>query len=231
MAVQALPLLAAAGAALVLSGGKKKRKGPKSGQKCDPNQSAPRGFLCEDGFLREEAVEESELDELSKEDSGDFEMEEDDVGLTEGEEAGDEAEAESEPEPEPDAQKTCEEFMAAVHVAQAEPGELPINAVAVEESVLPAMRATVSTLIEQLGAPLDEEAVGPALVVDGLRALIPVCKWKYNADEDEFTYDGGRGIESEVAKEVLFGLITISLKVIEEANAPKAQTATFQAQG
>ena len=64
---------------------KKKKKGPKSGQKCDPKQSAPQGFLCEDGFLREEAVEESELDELSKEDSGDFEVEEDDVSLNEGE--------------------------------------------------------------------------------------------------------------------------------------------------
>jgi hypothetical protein len=230
MAAQALPLLAAAGAALLLSGGKKKRnKSPRSGEKCNPDLDPPKGFMCESGFLQEETVEESELDDLSKEDAGDFDVEEDNVGLTEGEEGGDEAEV-PEPEPEPDPEKTCEEFMTAVHVVPQNDDELPINTVAVEESVLPTMRSAANSLLEALGAPLDEESVGPVLVLEGLRALIPVCKWKYDAAEDEFTYDDGKGIESNEAQDVLFGLIKLSLGVIEEINAPDTQNEPPQPQ-
>jgi len=231
MAAQALPLLAAAGAVLLLSGGKKRKKGPSSGQKCDPKTKPPEGFLCEDGFLKQEAVDESELDsdgDLSKEDVGDFETEEEDVTPQDGEESGDASDL---PPPEPDAKKTCEEFMEAVHVVPSDENELPINSVAVEESVLPAMRSNAEALAQNLGKPLDPESVGPVLVVRGLQALVPVCDWKYNPDEDEFTYDNGNGIDSDIAKDVLYGLIKISLSVIEEINAPETKTATFQAQG
>ncbi len=62
MALQVLPLIVAAGAVAVLSGKKKKSSGPKSGQKCDPDMDAPSGFSCDDGFLSEQPVDESDLD-------------------------------------------------------------------------------------------------------------------------------------------------------------------------
>ena len=230
MAVQVLPLLVAAGALVALSGGKKKTKKSKSGQKCDLEESPPSGYICEEGFLKEEAVDESELDsdnDLSKNDVGDFDTEEEDVGVQDGEEAGEQGGEpdEPEPEPEPDARQLCEEFMATVHVVPTDDDEIPINAVAVEETVLPAMRANAESLADTLGH-LDPETVGPVLVVQGLKVLVPVCEWKYNAESDEFTYADGYQIESKESKDVLYGLIKLSLSVIEEINLP--QMATLQ---
>jgi len=231
MAAPAIPLLAAAGAALLLSGGKKKKKsGPRTGQKCDDSLSPPSGFTCDDGLLKEESIEEGDLDsdaDLSKEESGDFETDQEDVGLSDGEEHGDLEEPE---DPAPDPVKTCEEFMSAVHVDSTDDGELPINAVAVEESVLPAMRANAASIAESIGTPLDHESVSPVLVVTGLKSLIPVCEWKYDVD-DGFTYNNGTAIISDEAKDVIYGLIELSVSVIDEINNPVTNTATLQPEG
>lgn len=230
MAAPAIPLLAAAGAALLLSGGKKKKRGPKSGQKCDVTNKPPTGFSCEDGFLKEEIVDEVDLDsdsDLSKEESGDFDTNEEDVGIGEGEEHG---EVEEPPAPAPDPVKTCEEFMHAVHVTPSEDGELPINAIAVEESVIPAMRASAAGIASEFGLPLDLESASPALVVAGLTALIPVCVWKYDVGAG-FTYNDGSSIVSQEAQDVIYGLIELSVSVIEETNTPEPQVAEFQPQG
>jgi hypothetical protein len=230
MAAPAIPLLAAAGAALLLSGGKKKKRGPRSGQKCDVDAKAPTGFLCEEGLLKEESVDEGELDsdsDLSKDEAGDFDTDEEDVGIGEGEDQG---EMEDEPAPAPDPAKTCEEFMQAVHVETTTEGEIPINAVAVEESVLPAMRENAASIAASLGLPLDIEMSGPVLVVTGLNALIPVCDWKYELGEG-FTYNDGASIVSQEAKDVIYGLIELSVSVIEEINTPEPQAAEFQPQG
>lgn len=230
MVAPAIPLLAAAGAALMLSGGKKKKRGPKSGQKCDSAISPPNGFSCEEGFLQEAAVDETDLDsdaDLSKDESGDFDTDEEDVAPADGEDHGDAAD---EPEAAPDPVKTCEEFMLAVHVIPEHEDELPINEIAVEEAVLPAMRATASGIAESLGLPLDIEATGPVLVVAGLKALIPVCEWKYALGEG-FTYSNGTSVVSDEAKDVVYGLIELSVSVIEEMNTPEPQVAELQPQG
>lgn len=230
MAAPAIPLLAAAGAALLLSGGKKKKRGPKSGQKCDAAVNPPKGFSCEEGLLKEESVDESDLDsdaDLSKEESGDFDTNEEDVGLGDGEDHG---EPEDAPAPAPDPIKTCEEFMLAVHVVPTVEGEIPINAVAVEEAVLPAMRSAAAEIVESFGVPLDLESASPALVVTGLQALIPVCEWKYGVGEG-FTYSNGTPIVSDEAKDVVYGLIELSVSVIEEINNPEPQAAELQPQG
>jgi len=231
MASQALPILLAAGAAIALSGKKKKkRKSAKSGDKCDPALAPPKGFLCEEGFLKEEAIDESDLDsdaDLSKEDAGEFDEDEMDVSPGEDEEAIDpEAEPPSMGEPEPDPVQTCEEFMQALHVTPVDPGELPINDVAVQETVIPTMEKVANAVLDQIGPPIDPETVGPMLVLESLKALIPVCTWKYDAQEDEFTYDGGMPLESQAAKDVLYGLIKISMEVIDQANG--VQQKNFQ---
>jgi len=227
MAVQALPILVVGGAALLLSGGKKK-KSSKSGKKCDPDERPPKGFLCDGGYLREETVDEGDLDDLSKDEMGEFDIEEEDVGFGDDEELSTEEEPHV-PEPEEDAEKRCEEFMAAIHDPSQSPDDLPINSIAVEESVIPAMATMAGTIAAQHGQ-LDPERDGPKLVLEALRALIPVCEWKYNEAEDEFTYEGGRQISSKVAQDVLFGLIQISLKVIQDTNQPEPQQMNFQPQ-
>lgn len=207
---KAIPIIAAAGALILISNKKSKRSKGSSSIKW------------------EGAVDESDLDEQSKDDLGDFETDEEDISLGEDEDGAD-AEYEG-LELEIDPQKTCEEFMRAVHVIPEEDGDLTINEIAVDETVLPAMRSAADSIIKNMGGPLDEESVGPALVLEGLRALVPVCEWKYDPNQDEFTYDNGKGIESQTAKDVLFGLITISIMVIEEANNPKVNTSNLDLQ-
>lgn len=227
MALQVLPLIVAAGAVAVLSGKKKKSSGPKSGQKCDPDMDAPSGFSCDDGFLSEQPVDESDLDseaDLSKEDNGDFDIEEEDISSADDEESGEPGGDTADPEPEENPSIMCEEFMQAVHVEPSGPDELPLHPVAVEETILPAMKAAAAEIASNMGVPLDPEAVGPALVLDALKALIPVCSWKYDPDEDEFTYNDDRGIDTDVAKDVLFGLVQLSVSVIDEINTPTEAT-------
>ncbi len=234
MAFQVLPLIVAAGAVAVLSGKKKKRSGPKSGQKCDPELDAPTGFSCDDGLLSEEPVDESDLDsegDLSKDDVGDFDVEEQDVRESDDEESGEPGGEAPEPEVETDPSIMCEEFMTAIHAVPSSEDELPIHPVAVEETALPAMKAAAAEIASNMGIPLDPEAVGPALVLDALKALIPVCSWKYDPDEDEFTYNDGRGIETDAAKDVLFGLVQLSVSVIDGINNPVEMTFQETQQG
>ncbi len=108
----------------------------------------------------------------------------------------------------------------AIHAVPSSEDELPIHPVAVEETALPAMKAAAAEIASNMGIPLDPEAVGPALVLDALKALIPVCSWKYDPDEDEFTYNDGRSIETDAAKDVLFGLVQLSVSVIDGINNP-----------
>ena len=237
MAFQVLPLIVAAGAVAVLSGKKKKRSGPKSGQKCDPELDAPTGFSCDDGLLSEEKpVDESDLDseaDLSQDDVGDFDVEEQDVRESDDEESGEPGDqaSETEDEVETDRSIMCEEFMKTIHAVPSSEGELAIHPVADEETALPAMKAAAAEIASNMGVPLDPEAVGPALVLDALKALIPVCTWKYDPDEDEFTYDDGRGIETDAAKDVLFGLVQLSVSVIDGINNPVEMTFQETQQG
>ena len=236
MAKSLLPLLVGAGIAIAVTSKKKKKKSkalPVEGDKCDISAEAPAGFLCEGGVLEQVSVSEDDLEldeEPEGEAAGDFDIrdEELDVGDDEDEEIdepededdeddGTEPESDEPPSMAVDPYEKCDEFLRAVHVNSSSPDEYPINEVAVSETVIPIMDKTVKAFGEMM-KPVDPEIAGPKMVLESLEALVPVCSWKYDELEDEFVFDDGRSIRSEEGKEVLFGLMAISVKIIEEFN-------------
>lgn len=236
-----VPFLLAGGAALLLLGSKKKsrRMDKKSsvGQPCDATTKAPAGMICYDGILHPDIIDESMLEkdeEPSDEELGDFETKEEDVSLLDGEEAGEITMVSHEAV---DPIKMCDEFLQTVYVTPTEEGEAPINKIAVEQTVLPTMKQVMVGIHQNLGGPeVDAETVGPVMVESALKELVPVCEWKYDHQEGEFTFSDGNRIESDIGKSVLYGLINISVQLIDEYNKTLQEAgedlpqAVFQAQ-
>jgi len=222
MSKSAMPILLLGGGALLLMSGKKKKKSPSSSDISAPQHDASEEENSSEntGIPEEEVSEEDDL-EGEDENSGSFETDESKEDVDEEEDFGDEdpdsASFEGEAE---DPEVVCEKFMTAVHVNPQSEDEAPISEVAVSESVLPAMNTVASSIKGATGEPLDEEKHGPALVLEGLRALVPGCEWGYNEQDDFFFYNDGKMIETDTAKDVLFGLIKISSEVIKEQNLP-----------
>jgi len=244
MAAQLLPLLVGAGIAVAVMGGKKKKKPTKkkpleAGDDCTPSTEVPAGLVCEAGVLEQASVSEDdlELDEDPKgEDAGDFEEREEDMTDLEDEDPSeildDDGEGQEIPVMQteaPDPSELCDEFLKAVHVKPNAPGEYPINDVAVTQTVIPVMDKTVKAF-GNVQTPVQTEVAGPRMVLESLEALVPVCKWKYDELEDEFTFDDGRTIDSPEGQEVLFGLMNMSVKIIEEFNKGNTLQATLDPQ-
>lgn len=214
-------LLIGAAAAVLLSGGKKRRKSL-AGQSCDPQLDSPKGYMCDaNGVLRTKAVEESQLeteDAPSSEDLGEFATEEEDVSLHENEETASVGLVDVQDEQSPS--EMCEEFFQAIHVVPETAEELPINSVAVEQTAIPAMNMVLNDIANDAGLPIDPEFAGPLMVQEALNGLVPSCEWKYDADSGEFLYNDDTPITSEVGREVVFGLIGLSSRLIDAFNEP-----------
>lgn len=238
-----LPILLIGGAAAFLVMGDKKKKSgkkeedipkPKAGDSCEGYEVYPEGLDCVDGIFVEDELETDE--EANKEFIGEFDMDEEDVGPAEDDDF--EAMPVPEPEPEPvdahvsftDPSKACEDFLSAVYVSP-EPGELPINEIAVAQTVIPAMNARIEEISKNVGKPLDLEIFGPELVVEALSALVPPCVWKYDDTNGQFVYNDTYTIESESGQQVVYGLMELSTKILEEFNEPGLGTSNGGFQG
>ena len=219
--VNPILLLGAGAAAVLFSGGKKKRRQKSlAGQPCEVAVGTPSGYYCGiDSLLHTKVVDEGSLEtdqELSGDEVGDFETKEEDVSLNEGEEP---ATAGFDAQPAQDPKEMCEEFLQAIYVVPTEEDELPINAVAIEQTAMPAMKSVMMNIAQNIGRPVDPETVGPVMVQEALAELIPVCKWKYDEQQGEFIYNDGETIDSDIGKEVLYGLMNLSVQMIEGFNA------------
>jgi len=228
-----LPLLLAGGAALVLLGGKKKSK-PKrkslAGQPCEADAAAPDGMICRGGILHPEIIDESMLEKYEEptgEEAGDFETKEEDVSLTAEEEPG---QVTLQSDEAVDPATMCDEFLQAIHVVPTEAGEIAINKVAVEQTAIPTMKAVMLGIHQNLGGKtVDAESVGPVMVTSALQELVPVCDWKF--DDDEFTFSDGMTIQSAAGKDVLYGLMQLSVQLIDDFNESQQEDlpkASFQ---
>ena len=222
----ALPLLLLGGAALMI-GGKKKRRGHRAveGGSCASlgpavhEEKKEEGVVCD--YDSGDWVDEGDLEadeEPKGEDAGDFETKDENIESSDDEDVQ-VGEAVSISIDESDPGKACEEFLEAVHVVPESPDELPINQIAVEQTVLPAMKTVMEDMAKSLGKPLDPETIGPLMVRQALSALVPVCEWKYDDTNGNFIYNDGRMIEGESGNDVLFGLMNLSAMLLEEFNA------------
>jgi len=241
----ALPLILAAGAAAVLLGKKKKKKkaAPAISEEAKKEikelveKTRPSGEPSELPELGGVMVEETALDFEEKpvgEAAGDFEVETEPLDYDEEDDA-EEVEVPEELSPQEKYEQMrgkCDTFIDAVHITPTETGEMPINKIAVEQSILPAMKASAQGFAESFGTPLDGETIGPRLVLAGLEVVAPECGWEFSDAAQEFRYADGKRADGGRMGEVLGAMIDLSVMVLEEINqpqpAPAPQIAQFQ---
>lgn len=210
-----LPIIIAGGAAALLISGKNKKRRSNTSKETDISAAEPQ--------VIHDIIDESMLDKYSEptgEEAGDFDTKEDDVSLDDEDDASSDSSETPEEQPvEPyDPGDICEEFLNAVYVAQPGEGELPINKIAVEQTVIPAMKDSMLDLYKNLGGPLDADSIAPIMIVSALNQMIPVCEWSYDEENYEFTYASGERIESDVGKDIVYGLFKISGMLIDDFN-------------
>jgi len=172
--------------------------------------------------LRGETVEESSL-ELEEKPSGpaagEFEIEKTDLEYDEEDDFEQQKESLTPQEKSAQQKEKCDTFIEAIHITPTEQNELPIKKVAVEQSILPAMEASAQAFAQSLGTPLDEETVGPRLVLSGLESIAPDCDWEFSDEVGEFRYAGGQSIaDSEKLMSVLNAMIDLSVLVLGRFN-------------
>lgn len=235
MAGNILPIVALGTAAVLLSKKKKKKRGVSISEKAQEDikelveKTRPEGMP---GMVIP-TVDESALDfeeKPSGEEAGDFEIETESLDYDEEDDA-----EEVEKAPELSAHEKyaqmrakCDTFIDTVHVIPTEDDEMPIHQIAVEQSILPAMRQSATGFAQNLGTPLDGETVGPMLVLAGLEAIAPECGWEFSESEQEFRYADGRRADGGRMGEVLHAMIDLSVLVLNEFNQPPPQIAQFQ---
>ena len=234
-----LPILFAAGAAVVLLGKKKKKKRKSAPALTEEAKKEIKELVegtrpPQEPDLSGETVEETSLEFEEKptgEAAGDFEMELEPLEY----DAEDDAEEAEKPAPELSPQEKyaqmrakCDTFIDAVHIEPTEAGEIPINKIAVEQSILPAMRESAMGFAQNFGTPLDGETVGPRLVLAGLEAVAAECGWEFSDADQEFRYADSKRADGGRMGQVLGAMIDLSVMVLEEINQPKPPQAQFQ---
>lgn len=214
-----VPILLAGGVLLFFAppqkrGRRRGRKVSEVGQPCDSNSTARSGMICKDGVLYPLILDESDLEEDAAVGPESFEVREIDLSEKEDEETESEDAESSKIEAE-DSTLKCNEFLQAIHVNVTDDDELPINKIAVDQTVIPIMKSVLHSILEE-NPEADEDATAPAMTAAALKALVPFCDWKYDEDLYEFTFDGNR-VTSSVGRDIIYGLLQLSDRIIEES--------------
>ncbi len=207
-----LPILAIGAAALLLGKKKKKKAASNDSVKALVEKTPLSGL--EGKVIGEDALEE---DLAPGGTVGEFEIQEESIDY-DPEDDYEEVKKFTKHNIYEDMKNKCDKFIDAAHVVPTETGELPIHQLAVEQSILPAMRESAQGFAKSFGLPLDGESFGPKIVLAGLEAIAPECGWEFDENAQEFRYanhlhaDGGR------MGEVLGAMIDLSVNVLNEIN-------------
>ncbi len=233
MAANALPILLVAGAGALAFGSKKKRRRRSASpvseevEKVKDLVESTKELAPDlEGAIIEETTLEFE-EKPTGPAAGDFEIEK---TLLEYDEEDDAQEPEKAAAPLSPREKyaqmkeKCDTFIDAIHVTPTEPDEMPIQKVAVEQSILPAMEASAQAFAQNLGTPLDEETVGPRLVLAGLESVAPDCGWEFSDATGEFRYaDGKLTADNAKLANVIGSMIDLSVVVLSKFNGQQVQ--------
>lgn len=217
-----IPILLAG--SMVFFFGKKKpsRRRAETRKTCSIDDEPPKGMICKSGILYPKIIDESMLeldDDLTKEEIGIFDTNEEDISLLDDEKIIQEDTQEDVKEDMnfDDSAQRCEEFFQAIYVHPMDDGEVSINKIAVEQTVLPAMKSALSSIRKSFGDGVSADVAAPIMIEAALRELVPICDWKYDEDDYEFKSNGSR-VESSIGKDVIYGLFQIADQIIEDFN-------------
>lgn len=132
----------------------------------------------------------------------------------------------------------CDAFINEIHVIPTDPDEGAINKIAVEQSIIPAMKESAMGLHQNMNIPYDEEAMGPQMVLSALEAVAPECGWEYSDAGGQFRYAGGFSAHEGKIGNVLNALFDLTVMVLDELRGvpqvqfqAQSQQAEFQGQG
>jgi len=112
----------------------------------------------------------------------------------------------------------CDRFIEEIWVDSDDEDELPINAVAVEESILPALHTHIGEAADQKGSAISSSDVVTGAVTAAMEAVAPGCGWE--VVEGGWRYAGGQPVEGKV-HDVLLGVISLVPKVTGDINVEK----------
>jgi hypothetical protein len=222
-----IALVGIAGAGLLLTGKKKSSGKGKPVASADnvaveeptPKTSSPSDLPTPVGDPREgQGIGEEDLPEVGGELEGEFETESEDAGFGPDEDAGGVAQgAMHGVEVKPD----CVSFMEQIF---APPGEqiddsIPIRPGVVNETIIPVMGDAMGSVIQGFGSPDTPgfgETAGPLMVLEALKALVPICEWSYDETSGQFLFNGAGDLSSSAkAGGVLNGLFELSSRLID----------------
>lgn len=133
--------------------------------------------------------------------------------------------------PEPSSEtlvEKCDRFIDEIWVDADDDDELPINSVAVEESIIPALHNHIGTAADQKGSIISSNEVVTGAVIAAMEAIAPGCGWEVaNAG---WRYAGGKPVQGKV-RDVLLGVMKLVPKVTSDINVEKGylKKATFSA--
>lgn len=116
---------------------------------------------------------------------------------------------------EPTMAEKCNMFIDSVWV-EPDPGEIAIKTLVVEESILPAMRASAKAERKKQGEELGQDYINTLLFV-GLNTIAPDCGWGLTGDG--WRYADSQPFEGKVL-DVAAAIKELAMAVIEETNEP-----------
>jgi hypothetical protein len=112
----------------------------------------------------------------------------------------------------------CNRFIEEIWVDVDDDEELPVNAVAVEEAILPALRAHMSAVADSKGSMLRDEDVMPDAALAAMEAVAPGCGWE--VVDLAWRYAGNQPVTGKV-RDVVVSVMKLVPSVMSQVNQEK----------
>jgi hypothetical protein len=112
----------------------------------------------------------------------------------------------------------CNRFIEEIWVDVDDDDELPVNEVAVEEAILPALRAHMSAVADSKGSMLKDEDVMPDAALAAMEAVAPGCGWE--VVDLAWRYAGNQPVTGKV-RDVVVSVMKLVPSVMSQVNQDK----------
>lgn len=118
----------------------------------------------------------------------------------------------------------CNLFIEEIWVDVEDDDELPVNEVAVEEAILPALRAHMSAVADQKGSMLKDEDIMPEAALAAMEAVAPGCGWE--VVDLAWRFANGQPVTGKV-RDVVVSVMQLVPAVMKEVNQEKGYVLTM----
>lgn len=120
----------------------------------------------------------------------------------------------------------CNLFIEEIWVDTEADDELPVNPVAVEEAILPALRAYMRAAADDKGSALKDEDIMPEAALAAMEAVAPGCGWE--VVDMAWRFANGQPVTGKV-QDVVVSVMELVPAVMKEVNKEKGYVFTMHA--